>query len=86
VHPDITIPSTTIIPDQQAYLSRKAINASLDHVLPTELLDLIGTHIGNQFTEVEAKRFREELMDERTAFVSEMDENHFTANFSFCEH
>ena len=84
--PEVTIPSTTVIPGQQAYLTRKAIHTALDHVLPKELLDLIGTHIGDQLTEDEARRFREELMDERTAFVSETDDSCFTANCSFCQH
>jgi hypothetical protein len=86
VHPDIKIPSTSIIPDQQGYLSNEALKSSLGRVLPAEVLDLIGTHAPNKFTDAEAKKFREELMDERKAFVDEIDESHFEAEFSFCEH
>jgi hypothetical protein len=86
VHPEIRIPSTSSIPDQQAYLSQAALNDSLNCVFPGEVLEMINDRMVDKITEDEARRYREQLMDERGWFVKEHGRNLFTRDFSFCEH
>lgn len=54
--------------------------------LPVELVDMVADRVDNLMTLAEAKAYREELMDERTAFVNVVDDQHFCTEFSFCEH
>ncbi|KAG8927824.1 hypothetical protein FRC01_006879 [Tulasnella sp. 417] len=93
VDPENRIPSTTDIPPQQAHWAREAIfdslvkdNESVKVTLPVELVDMVADNVDNVMTLDEAKANREQLMDERTAFVGVVDEMHFAAEFSFCEH
>jgi hypothetical protein len=86
VHPEIRIPSTSTIPDQQAYLSRAALNDSLNCVFPGEVLEMINDRMVDKITEDEARGYREQLMDERGRFVLEQGKELFTHAFSFCEH
>ncbi|KAG8925533.1 hypothetical protein FRC02_009612 [Tulasnella sp. 418] len=84
------MPSTSVIPPQQADWIRSALsevptNSKL-HTLPVELLDMISHGVTTTMTEEEAKKYREELMDERTAFVGEQDAKFFEAEFNMCEH
>ncbi|KAG9028509.1 hypothetical protein FS837_003856 [Tulasnella sp. UAMH 9824] len=93
VDPENRIPSTTDIPPQQAHWASEAIHEALvkdNHKmkvpLPVELVDMVADRVDNLMTLAEAKVYREELMDERTAFVDVVDDQHFCTEFSFCEH
>ncbi|KAG8925532.1 hypothetical protein FRC02_009611 [Tulasnella sp. 418] len=84
------IPSTSNIPPQQADWIKVALrdvpNNSKLPTLPMELLDIISQDVTNSMTEKEAKKYREELMDERTMFVGEHDAKFFKASYNLCEH
>ncbi|KAG8901221.1 hypothetical protein FRB99_005476 [Tulasnella sp. 403] len=99
VDPAITIPSTTQIPPQQRHWRRDAAIQSTSpdgNAVPTgrshsgdaskEALDMVMGHMERSMTEEEAKAYREELMDERTSFVANSNENYFAMTFNFCEH
>ncbi|KAG8939526.1 hypothetical protein FRC04_006251 [Tulasnella sp. 424] len=93
VDPENRIPSTTDIPPQQTHWTREAIheafvkdNHRMKVPLPVELVDMVADRVDNVMTLAEAKAYREELMDERTAFVDVVDEQHFCTEFNFCEH
>ncbi|KIO30481.1 hypothetical protein M407DRAFT_20535 [Tulasnella calospora MUT 4182] len=82
--------STTDIPPQQAEWYEDAMQqappTSLLRKLPAELVRETTRQLPNLMTLDEAKKYRLELMDERTAFVETQDEMHFKAEFNFCEH
>ncbi|KAG8931359.1 hypothetical protein FRC01_001461 [Tulasnella sp. 417] len=82
--------STTDIPPQQAEWYEDAMHqapaTSLLRKLPAELVRETTRQLPNLMSLEEAKKYRLELMDERTAFVETQDENHFNAEFNFCEH
>ncbi|KAG8912588.1 hypothetical protein FRC00_004198 [Tulasnella sp. 408] len=86
-HPDV---STTDIPPQQAEWYEDAMlhqpPTSLLQRLPAELIRETTRQLPNLMTLDEAKKYRLELMDERTKFVEEHDYNHYQAEFNFCEH
>ncbi|KAG9041731.1 hypothetical protein FS837_011825 [Tulasnella sp. UAMH 9824] len=86
-HPDV---STTDIPPQQAEWYEDAMlhqpPTSLLQRLPAELIRETTRQSPNLMTLDEAKKYRLELMDERTAFVETHDEYHYQAEFNFCEH
>ncbi|KAG8912828.1 hypothetical protein FRC01_004876 [Tulasnella sp. 417] len=93
VDPEDRIPSTSDIPPQQIHWTREAIREALVNdtkrmkvSLPVELADMVADRVDNLMTLEEAKVYREELMDERTAFVDTVDERYFCTEFSFCEH
>lgn len=93
VDPEKRIPSTTDIPPQQGHWSREAIfdsfvkdKQSMKVPLPVELVDMVSDKVDSVVSLEEAKAYREQLMDERTAFVGVVDEQHFATSFSFCEH
>ncbi|KAG9042774.1 hypothetical protein FS837_010393 [Tulasnella sp. UAMH 9824] len=93
VDPEKRIPSTMDIPPQQSHWAREAIRDSLVQdkqsvkiPLPVELADMVADNVESVMTMDEAKAYREQLMDERTAFVNVVDEMHFATEFSFCEH
>ncbi|KAG8944919.1 hypothetical protein FRC04_001360 [Tulasnella sp. 424] len=82
--------STTDIPPQQAewyeVAMQQAPENSLLRKLPAEIMREITRHLPNLTTLEEAKQYRLELMDERTAFVEKQDEECFESQFNFCEH
>ncbi|KAG9016330.1 hypothetical protein FRB90_003261 [Tulasnella sp. 427] len=82
--------STTDIPPQQADWSETAMHqapsTSLLSKLPAELVRKTARHLPNLMTLEEAKAYRMKLMDERTSFVEEQDDNYFATEFNFCEH
>ncbi|KAG8941052.1 hypothetical protein FRC04_004800 [Tulasnella sp. 424] len=93
VDPETRVPSTTDIPPQQSHWSRQALYESFvkgDHgvkvPLPQELVDMVVDNVDGVMTLVEAKACREQLMDERTALVGEVNKQHFCTEFNFCEH
>ncbi|KAG8896516.1 hypothetical protein FRC01_011743 [Tulasnella sp. 417] len=93
VDPENRIPSTSDIPAQQSDWIREAIfealvkdNQTMKAPLPVELVDMVADQVDNVMTLDEAKAYRLELMDERTAFVDTVDESHFCTEFNYCEH
>ncbi|KAG9048186.1 hypothetical protein FS837_000532 [Tulasnella sp. UAMH 9824] len=93
VDPEHRIPSTSDIPPQQSHWAQEAIfealvqdNHKMKVSLPVELVDMVADRVDNVMTLEEAKAYRLELMDERTAFVDVVDEQHFCTEFNFCEH
>jgi hypothetical protein len=82
------IPSTSIIPPQQkewaaAELWKLAPTSGLNK-LPVELIDIIGKEVDLMSRE-EAENHRLELMEERTVFIADHDENFFSVEFNMCE-
>jgi hypothetical protein len=91
VDPAILRPSTTTVPPQQQVWGLSAVAADpalRDTIgkLPVELVNRIDELVDGKMTLEEAKKYRLELMDERTAFVKENNEKFFGAPFSLCEH
>ncbi|KAG8898703.1 hypothetical protein FRC01_010803 [Tulasnella sp. 417] len=93
VDPENRIPSTSDIPPQHSHWAQEAIfealvenNDKMKVSLPVELVDMVADRVDNVMTLEEAKAYRLELMDERTAFVDVVDEQHFCTEFNFCEH
>ncbi|KAG8988969.1 hypothetical protein FRB90_002465 [Tulasnella sp. 427] len=93
VDPNTRIPSTTDIAPQQGQWVHEAVRDSLHNEkkpmavpLPVELIDMVSDNVESAMTLEEAKLYREQLMDERTAFVGVVDEQHFMTEFNFCEH
>ncbi|KAK0442198.1 hypothetical protein EV421DRAFT_1904366 [Armillaria borealis] len=84
-------PSTTNVPPQrrdwwsQELLGLAAEGNSRLGLLPAELLDLIVDFM-DLMTRKDAEELRLRLMDERTAFVRENNENMFNVPFNMCEH
>ena len=90
VHPYQRIPSTTTIPPQQAHWAVRAMLESPEDSpftkLPVELLEQVANNTETLMSDSEAKAYRLQLMDERTAFEVVHDERHFKASFNMCEH
>ncbi|KAG8985625.1 hypothetical protein FRB90_004583 [Tulasnella sp. 427] len=93
VDPNTRIPSTTDIAPQQGQWVHEAVRDSLHNEkkpmavpLPVELIDMVSDNVESAMTLKGAKQYREQLMDERTAFVGVVDEQHFMTEFNFCEH
>lgn len=93
VDPEERIPSTSDIPPQQSHWTREAMFEALGNdnnrmkiSLPVELVDMVADRVEGLMSLEEAKDYREELMDERTAFVDVVDERYCCTEFSFCEH
>ncbi|KIO21963.1 hypothetical protein M407DRAFT_28450 [Tulasnella calospora MUT 4182] len=93
VDPENRIPSTSDIPPQQSHWTHEAVFEALVEnnnkkkvSLPVELVNMVADQVDNTMTLEEAKAYRLELMDERTAFVDVVDEQHFCTEFNFCEH
>ncbi|KIO34030.1 hypothetical protein M407DRAFT_227251 [Tulasnella calospora MUT 4182] len=82
--------STTDIPPQQAEWYELAMQRAPENSplrkLPAEIRREIAQQVPNLMTLEEAKKYRLELMDERTMFVETHDEGYFNAEFNLCEH
>ncbi|KIO34042.1 hypothetical protein M407DRAFT_17295 [Tulasnella calospora MUT 4182] len=82
--------STTDIPPQQAewyeLAMQQAPENSLLKKLPAEIIRETTRHVPNLMTLDGAKKYRLELMDERTVFVGTQDDKYFNAEFNLCEH
>ena len=88
VDPYLRIPSTTDVPPQQKEWWAEMVSG-LDRVsqLPPELINNVLDQAGDfPITMDEAKELRLELMDERTAFVDEVNKDYEHYRFSVCEH
>jgi hypothetical protein len=85
VDPHIKIVSATDVAPQQRSWIRRAMSEgpamSLWRKLPAEILDLIANYTSTM-TEEEAKAYRLELMEERTAFVDVVDSERFGQEFN----
>ncbi|KAG9012310.1 hypothetical protein FRB90_006720 [Tulasnella sp. 427] len=91
VDPEYTIPSTSHIAPQQAEWAREVMNMPNTRFskMPVEILDMVSVTAQAQGTLMaleEAKQYRLELMDERSAAVKGQDQEQFAREFSFCEH
>lgn len=84
VDPLRKIPSTSEIPPQQQHWIREGVN--LFRRMPVEMLDMIADNVESGMSEAEAKKYRLELMDERSIFVKNHGEVVFQREFSMCEH
>ncbi|KAG9663042.1 hypothetical protein KCU64_g1575, partial [Aureobasidium melanogenum] len=89
VDPFHRVISTANVPPQQREWWAEAVQGlegKLDE-LPPELRHQVMTGVGDfPISLEEAKKLREELMDERRAFVRDVDNMYHRAYFSFCEH
>ncbi|KAF8601401.1 hypothetical protein BDV93DRAFT_608140 [Ceratobasidium sp. AG-I] len=88
VDPALHKPSTTTVPPQQQDWRFKATAANpvlQEHFSP-EIINLIDSLGDGTLTRKEAEEYRLKLMDERTAFVEQNTEMHFSRGFNMCEH
>jgi len=87
------IPSTTVVPPQQAEWASKALQEShqdsgsrVSH-LPQEVVNLVKGRLPTTFmTLKEAEEYRLALMDERTVFVQEYEDTACGVQINMCEH
>ncbi|KAK4495485.1 hypothetical protein PRZ48_013817 [Zasmidium cellare] len=88
VDPHTRIPSSAHVPPQQKAWWREMVQ-QLDRVgdLPPELADAVVDSSGDFPIELEeAKKIREELMEERKLFVEDCEKRMQEESFNFCEH
>ena len=82
VDPNVSIPSASDVGPQQEAWIRAAIEATqLWQRLPPELQGIIWEELG-AVTDEQAKAYREELMNERTAFVGTVNGQRFGNTFN----
>lgn len=88
VDPNIKIPSTANIPPQQRHWWAEQINKDgVLKKLPQELKDRVFDEVRDFPLDMEqAKRVREELMEERKIHRQEHEESWGELEYSFCEH
>ncbi|KAI0484029.1 hypothetical protein GGR56DRAFT_668630 [Xylariaceae sp. FL0804] len=88
VDPYVRIPSTANVPPQQkAWWEEMVLKLDRVRQLPPELVELVTTGAGDFPIELEeAKQIRLDLMEERKAFVDDVDKRYHQETFSFCEH
>jgi hypothetical protein len=91
VDPALHQPSTKIVPPQQSewrtsdIAANPVLKAAFDKLVP-EIIDKVDSMAEGVMTRQEAEKYRLELMDERTSFVVQNDEEWFLVPFSLCEH
>lgn len=81
--------STSNVPPQQRDWWAEAVDGLEGKLgkLPPELRHRVMTEVGDlPITLEEAKKVRDELMDKRRAFVTDVDEIYEGDQFNFCEH
>lgn len=82
VDPHIHVPSaSTVAPHQAAWMQRAVTGTRLWERLPPEVRDIIWAYVGYMTAE-EAREYRLELMEERTAFVEVVDGQRFGTEFN----
>ncbi|PHH75721.1 hypothetical protein CDD82_4316 [Ophiocordyceps australis] len=86
VDPAIPIISTANVPPQQRHWWPSAEQMRSNSSLPPALAALVVHSVDYTMEEDEAKRIREELMQERTVLQTKTTETLPKVNFSFCEH
>jgi len=81
VDPSQRVPSATdVAPQQREWVTEAMHGAGQNSAfakLPVELLTMISNENDGAMTRVEAERYREELMSERTIFVEQNDSAYF---------
>ena len=81
VDPTQKVPSATdVAPQQHEWVTEAMHDAGQNSVfakLPTELLTMISNENEGTMTRLEAEKYREELMSERSIFVEENDKAYF---------
>ncbi|KAI0716776.1 hypothetical protein C8Q76DRAFT_839679 [Earliella scabrosa] len=88
VNPEHQILSTTDVPPQQEdWVIEELENALASRQLPPELFDMIAGYAKlGTISREEAEYDRDDLMDERSDFVVEHNENMYALEFNMCEH
>jgi hypothetical protein len=87
VDPNIKIPSTANIPPQQRHhWAQKIDEIGALSKLPRELKDCVYDHLDFPLSMEQAKRVREELMEERKAQHDASLESWQNNDYAFCEH
>lgn len=88
VDPNIKIPSTANVPPQQRqWWARMVDGTGVLRRLPPELKEFVYNNLDSSLTDEQAKRVREELMEERKAqLVASVKNWENRNNYSFCEH
>ncbi|KAH9914457.1 uncharacterized protein B0H18DRAFT_1125496 [Fomitopsis serialis] len=82
VDPNITIPSaSTVSPQQEPWIRRAVEGSELWWRLPNEVHEMIWERL-DPITEGQARKYREELMKERTLTVKPADEQRFGRTFN----
>lgn len=82
VDPATPVISTANVPPQQQHWGQDALGGRL----PPELAGIIHAEVGCPYGFDEAKRLREELIEERKALEVRVDKAVNLADFCFCEH
>ncbi|KAH9842496.1 uncharacterized protein C8Q71DRAFT_205298 [Rhodofomes roseus] len=86
VDPNITVPSaSSVAPQQESWIRRTVEDTNMWWRLPTELQEMIWERL-DPMTDEQAKKYREELMQERTLIVQMVDNQRFGRGFNLCEH
>ncbi|KAK4574945.1 hypothetical protein LTR86_000795 [Recurvomyces mirabilis] len=88
VDPYLRIPSTATVPPQQKHWWTEMVQ-NLDKIadLPPEMVEHVLENSGDFPIDMkEAKTLRAELMEERSAWQSEVDDKLYEDRFCFCEH
>lgn len=82
VDPNVRIPSTSDVgPQQEAWIRAAVEGTQLWQRLPPELHEIIWEKL-DAVTEEQARAYREQLMEERTAFVGTVDGQRFGNTFN----
>lgn len=85
VDPSVKILSTVRVPPQQKSWFQMEVDKESTS-LPVEITHKILDILEWPMTLEEAKKHRDELMEERKYFVSQSNEQHFERLFYLCEH
>lgn len=83
VDPNVRVRSTATVPPQQSHWRTASV---VDSRLPPEISQMVYEHVDVPYPLDTAKKFREELIDERKALVQHVDEIIEERSWSFCEH
>jgi hypothetical protein len=89
VDPAVPIISTANVPPQQLdWWADRALKGTSIGELPVEVRDMVTDNLGSPISEREAKKIREELMEERSAKQDTTTGNlrNVEWNWNFCEH
>ncbi|KAF7300076.1 hypothetical protein MKEN_01330700 [Mycena kentingensis (nom. inval.)] len=92
VDPTVKVPSASNVAPQQAWFMREILleiardPGSRLGALPVELIDLVADVIPGTMTREAAEAVREELMEERSIMIQDVDKEYFSREFNMCEH
>jgi hypothetical protein len=85
VDPETPVISTANVPPQQMHWGA-SVPRVVESRLPPEVAEMVYSHVQCPFKLDEAKKLREELMDERRAIDKHANKAFNYGDFSFCEH